>query len=88
MSKNVINAVVERFEGNIAVIETLDDEAYRLDRSQLPEGCRVGHHLQMELEDGQIIQVMIDEEATTQAQERIEALMAKLRRGDHVNKDD
>jgi hypothetical protein len=34
------------------------------------------------------VHVAIDEEATTQAQVRINALMAKLRRGDHVNKDD
>jgi hypothetical protein len=84
MSKSPIHAVVERFDGDIAVIETREGTAYRLDRAELPEGCRVGHHLQMEIENGQINQVTIDDEATAQARERIEDLMNKLRRGDHL----
>jgi hypothetical protein len=88
MTRTRINAVVERFEGSIAVIETREGTEYRLDRSELPEGCKVGHHLQMELEDGKIIQVSIDNEATGQAQERIDNLMNRLRRGDHLTDDD
>jgi hypothetical protein len=88
MSKDFIHAVVERFEGSIAVIETREGTEYRLNRSELPDGCKVGHHLQMELEDGAVKRIEIDEEATGQAQERIDNLMNRLRRGDHLNKDE
>jgi hypothetical protein len=88
MTRTRINAVVERFDGDRAVIETREGTEYRLNRSQLPEGCRVGHHLQMEIDNGQIIQVAIDEDATAQAQERIDDLMDKLRRGDHLTDDE
>jgi hypothetical protein len=88
MNKKTTNAVIERFDGNIAIIESAKGDEYRIHRSQLPKGCHVGHHLQMKMRDGKIIQVMIDEKATIQTRKSIDELMEKLRRGEHLKKDD
>jgi hypothetical protein len=88
MSRVVINAVVERFDGDTAIIETVGGTEYRLESAQLPVGCKVGHHLQMELENGDVKRIKIDEDATAHAQERIDDLMDRLRRGDHLKDDD
>jgi hypothetical protein len=87
MSEKTINAVIERFDGDIAVIETAKGDEYRVHKSQLPKGCHVGHHLQMMMRDGQIIQVTLDEEAIMQTKKSIDELMEKLRRGEHLKKD-
>ena len=44
--------------------------------------------LPIELEDGEVIAVEIDEAARQEAYERIQAKMARLRRGDHIVGDD
>jgi hypothetical protein len=88
MSRAVIKAVVERFDGDTAIIETAGGTEYRLNRAQLPKGCKVGHHLQMEIEEGDVKRIEIDADATSQAQERIDDLMDRLRRGDHLKKDE
>jgi hypothetical protein len=42
----------------------------------------------MEIEEGDVKRIEIDADATSQAQERIDDLMDRLRRGDHLKKDE
>jgi hypothetical protein len=43
-----------------------------------------GDHLDITLENGEVVQATIDKEATAQARQRILDKMEKLRRGDHL----
>jgi hypothetical protein len=79
------HAVIDRFEGKIAVL-LIDDEERQVDvpTDQLPVGVREGHHLQIELEGNRVIQVQVDEEAAERARKRIDDKLNRLRRGEHL----
>ena len=78
-------AVVDRFEGRYAVL-LVGDEGRPLDvlRRQLPRKAREGHWLQIELREGAIVRVVVDEAATEAARRRIQEKLERLRRGDHL----
>ena len=78
-------AVIDRFEGRYAVL-LVGDEGRHVDvlRRQLPRNARAGHWLQIELRDGEVIQVVVDEAATEEARRRIQEKLERLRRGDHL----
>ncbi len=80
-------AVIDRFEGDYAVISIGDGER-RLEarRETLPEECQEGTWLKIELEGDDIIKVEIDLEETARTRDRIEGKLARLRRGDHRRK--
>ena len=62
--------VVDRIEGDMAVVESPDGESYTLSAGLLPAGAKEGSWLHMKLE--------VDPEGTQLARERVAALRAQL----------
>ena len=88
IDKMTLKGVVDRFEGKWAVIEIVDEtEPRNIPRKLLLRGAKEGDHLQLEIEDGNVIQVMIDTDATDAAKERIKDKLDRLRRGEHLKDD-
>ena len=89
MSDNMIlTGVIDRFEGDWAVIEVADEPELRnVPKQLLPRGAKEGDHLQLELEDGRVIRVQLDPEATENARKRIQDKLDRLRRGEHLHGD-
>ena len=80
-----IKGVVDRFEGDQALILLGDEEEQLvMERAQLPPGTREGHWLQIELVDDVPVRIEIDEEETARTERRIAAKMNMLRRGEHL----
>ena len=79
------NAVLDRFEGNQAVLLVGDDEERLVvDRAALPKGVREGHWLKISVEHGRLMSAEIDEKETEAARARIAEKLESLRRGDHL----
>ncbi len=78
-------AVIDRFEGDLAVI-LVGEEEDRLvvPLSSLPAGVEEGLWLQVEVEDDRLINAIVDEEETANAKQRIADKLARLRRGEHL----
>ena len=78
-------AVIDRFEGDIAVL-LVGSERRVLDvpRDALPMGAREGMWLKVEIDNGMLKRVELDEEATEAARQRIQEKLDRLRRGDHL----
>ena len=78
-------AVIDRFEGDIAVL-LVGSERHVLDvpRDVLPQGAREGMWLKVEIDNGMLKRVELDEEATEAARQRIQEKLDRLRRGDHL----
>jgi hypothetical protein len=78
-------AVIDRFEGNTAVLNIGEDERQmEAPRSSLPKSCKEGDWLQVELDGGKLVSVESDPDETEQAHQRISEKMAALLRGDHL----
>lgn len=60
--------IIDRFEGDIAVIEYGDEQHFDLPRSSLPEGAK----------EGDVIAVEIDKDETDARQKRISSLRKRL----------
>ena len=76
-----VKAVVDRFEGDKAVILVgQEQEQLVVDRRQLPAGTREGHWLCTEVRDDVLISAELDEEETARAKARIAAKLDTLRR--------
>lgn len=73
-------AVVDRFEGNFAVLLVGDKET-KLDvpRARLPKGVKEGDWLKVEIANGDLIRAKVDMEETQRRKERILGMMEKLR---------
>jgi hypothetical protein len=82
-------AVIDRFEGEIAVL-LIGETQRQLDvpRSQLPPEAREGQWLRVEIHGSQVMRVEIDAQASEAAQARIQEKLERLRRGDHLRQDD
>lgn len=87
--KETLKGVIDRFEGDWAVIE-LDGESEprNVSRKLVPKRAKEGDYLQFEVQDGQIIRVQPDKAATEAAKKRIQNKLEKLRRGDHLHNED
>ena len=82
-----VKAVVDRFEGNKAVILVGDEEEQLVvDRAQLPPGTREGHWLRVEVRDDILTRAEIDEEETARVKARIATKLDRLRRGEYRKK--
>jgi len=82
-----VKAVVDRFEGNKAVILVGDEEEQLVvDRAQLPPDTREGHWLRVEVRDDILTRAEIDEEETARVKARIATKLDRLRRGEHRKK--
>ncbi len=66
------HGIVDRFEGELAVIE-VDGDSITVARAQLPDGIRPGDAVRFEA-DG----ISLDERETSRRKQEIEALMDEL----------
>ncbi len=83
----MMKAVIDRFEGEFAVLIVGDDEQHlNVLKKLLPKPSKAGSWLQVELQNGEVISAVIDEEETANAKQRIADKLALLRRGDHLKK--
>ena len=81
----MMKVVVDRFEGEFAVLIVGEDEQYiNVLRKLLPEQSKEGSWLQVEIQNGEVVSAVMDEEETANAQQRIAEKLARLRRGDHL----
>ena len=71
---------IDRIEGNFAVILYGIEEQHKIDipLQELPKGTREGHKVVLIFENEKVIDIVIDEEATMQAKERVKNLIQKL----------
>ena len=82
-----MKAVIDRFEGEFAVLIVEEDEQrLNVPRKLLPEQSEEGSWLQVEIQNGEVISAVMDKEETANAQQRIAEKLARLRRGDHLKK--
>ena len=80
-----MKAVIDRFEGEFAVLIVEEDEQrLNVPRKLLPEQSEEGSWLQVEIQNGEVISAVMDKEETANAQQRIAEKLARLRRGDHL----
>lgn len=80
-----VKAVVDRFEGDKAVVLIgEEEEALVVDRAKLPGGTKEGDWLKADVQDDVLIAAELDPEETARAQERIAEKLERLRRGDHL----
>ena len=81
------SAVIDRFEGKLAVVVVGASEAEReliVPRKQLPPRSRAGHWLKVEVANDQLISAEYDRIATRAVRRRIAKQLERLRRGDHL----
>ena len=87
--KETLKGVIDRFEGEWAVVEIANETELRnVPRKLLPRRAKEGDHLQLEIEDGTVIRAKVDPDATQAAKERIKDKLDRLRRGEHLHDDD
>lgn len=83
----MMKAVIDRFEGKFAVLIVGEDEQHmNVLKKLLPKQSREGSWLQVEIQNGEVISAVIDEEETANAKLRIAEKLARLRRGEHLKK--
>ncbi|MBZ0320253.1 MAG: DUF3006 domain-containing protein [Anaerolineae bacterium] len=78
-----MKAVVDRFEGEWAVL-LIEGQPINVRRELLPAGVGEGHQLEVMVEEGQVVMVMVDEVQTKTAWQNIWEKIERLRRGDHL----
>jgi len=77
-----VKAVVDRFEGDKAVILVGEEEEQLVvDRGKLPPGTREGDWLKADVQDDVLLSAELDPEETARAEARIAEKLAALRRG-------
>jgi len=80
-----VKAVVDRFEGDKAVILVGEEEEQLVvDRGKLPAGTKEGDWLKADVQDDVLLSAELDPEETANAQARIAEKLAALRRGDQL----
>lgn len=80
----MIKATIDRFEENMAVLIFEQGDIRRdVPRELLPVGAWEGQHVLVDLDGEQISKIVLDEDETAQARERIQAKLERLRRGEH-----
>jgi len=83
-----MKAVIDRFEGDIAVIVLESGEIIHVPRQQLPSGGFEGCHVQVVFDDDQSIQsIQLDQTTTENAHKRIQEKLERLRRNEHLKED-
>jgi Protein of unknown function (DUF3006) len=87
MVEKIIQASLDRIEGDFAIIYTDDgdDDHHRFDVPvELVKGANPGMRLQVYIEDNQIKRIETDRDATEEARDRIRKKYEMLRRGHHL----
>ena len=78
-------AVIDRFEGDSAVLLVGEErQVVDVPRDALPMGAREGMWLKVEIDNGMLKRVELDEDATDAARQRIQEKLDRLRRGEHL----
>lgn len=79
--------MIDRFEGKFAILIVGEDEQrMTVSKKILPRKSKEGSWLQVEIQNGEMISAIIDEEEIANAKQRISEKLEKLRRGDHLEK--
>ena len=77
-----MKAVIDRFEGDLAVLILGDkDQRLNLPRKLLPPKAKEGSWLTLDIVGGQPRNITLDLKETAAARKRIAAKLAKLRKG-------
>jgi hypothetical protein len=77
-----MKAVIDRFEGEYAILIVGDDEQrLNIPRNQLPQNAKEGSWLQLDIVGGQPSNIILDEKETERARQRIAEKLARLRKG-------
>jgi hypothetical protein len=80
-----VKAVIDRFEGDKAVILVGDEEEQLVvDRTKLPESAKEGDWLVADVQDDVLLAATLNPQETANAQARISAKLEALRRGDQL----
>lgn len=80
----VKKAVIDRFEGDLAVLLLPDgDQRLNLPRKLLPPKAKEGSWLTLEMIGGEPRNIKLDPQATASARQRITAKLARLRKSHH-----
>ena len=79
-----MKAVIDRFEGEYAILIFGEDEQH-LDfpRKLLPQKAKEGSWLQLDIVGGQPTNIILDDQETEKARQRIAEKLAHLRKGDY-----
>lgn len=77
-----MKAVIDRFEGEVAVLELEDGGLLTVQRSLLPPDAREGAHLNIALDNDKLVGAELDVWAENDAKARIRAKLERLRRGE------
>jgi hypothetical protein len=75
--------VIDRIEGQHAII-LIDEKPMNILLKLLPEKSKEGDWLELEIDNGEVINARMDLEESSRARERITEKMAKLRKGNHL----
>lgn len=76
-----MKAVIDRFEGKLAVLLLGEDEAKMVvPRASLPKAAKEGSWLQVEIKNGQMRSAKLDEAESARMKQRIAEKLEKLRR--------
>ncbi len=82
-----MKAVIDRFEGEFAVLIVGEDEQrVNVLKKLLPKLSKEGSWLQIEIQNDEVVSAAMDEEETANAKQRIAEKLERLRRGDHLKK--
>ena len=73
-----IKAVIDRFEGNLAVL-LVDEKPVNVSRSILPEGVKEGDWLDVVFEGEHMLSAKVDADETERMKTRIAEKLARLR---------
>ena len=76
-------ACIDRFEGALAVL-LVNEKPLVFPKSLLPHQARAGDWLQVEIEAGRLVSAQLDPGEKARTAARIQAKLARLRRGDHL----
>jgi hypothetical protein len=80
----MMKAVIDRFEGEYAILIVGEDEKrINVPRKVLPKQAREGLWLKVEIRNGEVCDITIDDQETERARQRIAEKLERLRRGEH-----
>jgi tellurite resistance-related uncharacterized protein len=79
-----VKAVIDRFEGDLAVLIVGEEEQrMNVPRKLLPKQAKEGSWLQLDILDGMPHSITLDDQETENVKHRIAKKLARLRRGDY-----
>lgn len=77
-------AVLDRLEGEFAILILEDKKQMNFPKKDLPKGLKEGDRLQIEISGGKIIKIEFDKNAQEEAKLRIQKKLDSLRHGNQL----